>query len=316
MASPEARRAAALDWAVRTGDPRFEDWESFTQWLEADPANAVAYDTVCAAVLDGTDLLGKAGAANDGAGHAEAYEAGTARTGRASVWLGAAAAATLAVLGTLAFWHGQRSDPYTLATQPGETRVVALNGGTTITLSGGTRITLDRKNVRHARLESGEAFFAVHHDASAPFEVETAQDRLVDIGTAFDVRVAGRALAVAVSEGAVQFNPDGADIRLDAGRQLVREEGSERLVVSDLPPERVGEWREGRVTFEQSSLSDVAVELSRVTGVHFVAAETSDAARVTGSILIAPIRQDPASLAELLGIKVIRSGEDWSLSAR
>lgn len=58
---------AALDWALRTGDPGFEDWEGFTLWLGENPAHSRAYDTVSAAVAEGAERIASARPANDDA---------------------------------------------------------------------------------------------------------------------------------------------------------------------------------------------------------------------------------------------------------
>ena len=47
----------AAAWAVRTGDPAFEDWEGFTLWLERDPAH------VLRVVMEGKVSVGHAAAA-------------------------------------------------------------------------------------------------------------------------------------------------------------------------------------------------------------------------------------------------------------
>jgi ferric-dicitrate binding protein FerR (iron transport regulator) len=44
----DAAAAEAIDWLTRQRDPRFTDWEAFTAWLEADPANAARYDALAA----------------------------------------------------------------------------------------------------------------------------------------------------------------------------------------------------------------------------------------------------------------------------
>lgn len=41
--------AIAQRWAIRVGDPAFDDWEALTAWLEADPAHLAAYE----AAVDG-----------------------------------------------------------------------------------------------------------------------------------------------------------------------------------------------------------------------------------------------------------------------
>ena len=45
--SPSARQQA-IDWLIRQRDPSFADWELFTDWLEADPANNDAYAELAA----------------------------------------------------------------------------------------------------------------------------------------------------------------------------------------------------------------------------------------------------------------------------
>ena len=41
-------REQAIDWLIRQRDPAFADWEPFTDWLEADPANNEAYSELAA----------------------------------------------------------------------------------------------------------------------------------------------------------------------------------------------------------------------------------------------------------------------------
>ena len=57
MAVDEGIREQAITWAVRTGEPGFDDWETFTAWLETDPSHVRAYDEVTAAVADGAEAL-------------------------------------------------------------------------------------------------------------------------------------------------------------------------------------------------------------------------------------------------------------------
>ena len=41
-------REQAIDWLIRQRDPAFADWEPFTDWLEADPANNEIYAELAA----------------------------------------------------------------------------------------------------------------------------------------------------------------------------------------------------------------------------------------------------------------------------
>lgn len=311
MASDETIRPAvldaALDWAVRTGDPAFVDWEAFTGWLEADPAHARAYDTVAAAVDDAAGLVAQAAPANDDA------PLPAARTGRRRL-LGSVAAA-LALFGGIWLFQGQQRDLYVVQTAAGETRTVTLDPGTRIAVAGGSAVAFDRKDKRFARLDRGQALFTVRHDAAHPFEVTVGDDRLVDIGTVFDVRHDRDGLSVSVSEGAVQFDPDGADVRVSPGEVLRRKAGEDSYTLSKLDPAQVGEWRKGRLTFEGASLEEVAARLERATGIAYRAAP-GNGTPVSGSILIAPLHKDPAAIGALLGLSVRAEGRRWVIGSR
>jgi transmembrane sensor len=304
MAIDDKVREEALAWAVRTGDPAFADWDAFTLWLEADPRHAAAYDLVSAAVAEGGELIAAAPANDDGESEPPAR--------RSRGWFASGLAALLAVVAGVWTLSEQR-DLYTVATMMGETRAVTLEAGTRIELAGGSALVLDRKDKRFARLDRGQALFTVRHDAGHPFEVTVGDERLVDLGTVFDVRHEAGSLTVAVSEGAVQFDPDGAAVRISPGEVLRRTAGSDSYAVEAIPAEQVGEWREGRLTFEAASLPEVAAQLSRATGVEYVAGK--GAATVSGSILVEPLRADPAAVGPLLGLSVRAEGKRWVIGA-
>lgn len=48
---PSELNEAARHWAIRVGDPAFDDWDALTAWLEADPQHLAAYE----AAIDGAD---------------------------------------------------------------------------------------------------------------------------------------------------------------------------------------------------------------------------------------------------------------------
>jgi transmembrane sensor len=142
-------QAEAIAWHLRLRDGGAEDWDSFTQWLEADPARAKAYDAVALADAEITAEAFPPVAANDD------WQDG--RQGRRARW-GAALAALVALvlLGWLAVpWLSPAADRYDIATAAGQQRTVALGDGSAIAMNGGTRIVLDRNNARFAELVSG-----------------------------------------------------------------------------------------------------------------------------------------------------------------
>lgn len=307
MALDEVIRDQAIAWAVRTGEPGFEDWETFTVWLEQDPSHARAYDEVTAAVADAAEALPSTPPAqNDD-------EPGLPVRRRR--WLGGAIVASVAVVAALGVWQ-TRPATYAIETAPGEVRLVELEGGDRIELAGASRIVLDRRDPRRASLEQGQALFTIGHDPDEPFTLAVGEDTLVDIGTIFDVKYSSDGMALAVSEGAVVFNPARQNVRVSPGHRLTSATGSDRYRLSAVPTGDVGEWREGRLTFQDARLEDVAADLSRMTGIEFSVAALSSDRRVSGSLVVDPVRRDPRALGALLGVSVRHTGDAWEIGAR
>lgn len=304
MHAEDQIREDALAWAVLSGDPAFADWAGLTAWLEADPAHGAAYAAVTAAVADAADAL--ALAANDDA---------IASPRRTRHWLGGAVAAVLAGVLVFSLWRGP--DEGTLyQTAPGETLLVELEDGSSITLAGGTRLELPAGSDREAHLLAGEALFTIVHDETDPFVLIAGTERLVDAGTVFDVRLGQGGLSLAVSEGAVIYDPQGAEVTVRPGQLLTRAEGASTVTLGQIAPEQVGEWREGRLTFDLAPLDAVAEDLTRATGIAFAARPSSADYAVSGSLLTAPVEDDPRSLAALLNVAVRPAGNGWELAER
>jgi transmembrane sensor len=301
----------ALAWAMAMREPDFADWEGFTGWLEADPVHAAAYDAVQYALDDADAVLvalpEPVAAAEPAPEPANDNPPGWFAGRRA--WLGGAIAASLVVALTSILWFGPGGETL-YQTAPGETRLIALEDGSTVELAGGSMLALE--GARAARLEQGQALFTIRHDAADPFVLTAGGERLVDAGTVFDVRLAGEALDVAVAEGAVIVDPRGEAIRLDPGERAVRQGGRFRLAEVDTAA--VGEWRKGRISFEAASLAEIAAELTRATGTRFASEDTTT--RLSGSIAVDAVRTDPQALEPLLAVRVTRSADGWMIAAQ
>ena len=302
----ETVREQAIAWAVRTGDPAFGDWEAFTLWLEQDPAHALAYDEAVSAVADAADALQSVPQAQN-----DDEQSAAAVTRRR--WLSGAIAAGLALAAGLGAWQLQ-GGTYSVETAPGETRMIALAGGGEIALAGDSRIVLDRNDPRMASLARGQALFTIRHDEEAPFRLTVGEDTLVDVGTIFDVKRVRDGMRVAVAEGAVVFNPGRENVHLAPGQVLTR--SAEDYRVEAISVGQIGEWREGRITFQDATLAEVATDLTSATGVAFSAAPAPSQRRVSGSLLVAPVKDDPRSVGPLLGVTVRYTGEAWEIGVR
>ena len=306
MALDETIREQAVAWAVRTGDPAFDDWERFTLWLEQNAAHARAYDEVTASIADATEALPDLTVAQN-----DDEPAGIFRRR----WLGGAVAAAVTAVAAFGVWQAMPGT-YAVETAPGEMQLVELEGGSRIELAGGSRIVLDRDDPRTASLERGQALFTIDHDPADPFTVMVGEDTLVDIGTIFEVKHTAAEMVLSVSEGAVVFNPERQNVEVSPGQKLTSAAGSGAYRLGEVPEGEVGEWRDGRLTFDDARLEEVAADLSRLSGVEFAVSAQSADRRVSGSLMIEPVRRDPRALGPLLGVNIRHTGTEWEIGAR
>ncbi len=296
----------ALGWVVRTRDPDFADWDAFTAWLEADPVHASAYDAMMLAdsELDSItppEPVAIPVAANDPG----------VRTRRPLRWIGGGAIAA-ALVATVSIAVLNRSDIYSVTTRPGETRVIALDDGTTVELNGGTTMRFDRNDARFAALDTGEAAFTVRHDVANPFRVTVGDTVFEDAGTVFNIVHTDAATRIGVSEGKVIYNPQAEAIALPAGRALA--EDAQGLRVMDIAPAAVASWRQGRLVYANAAVGDISQDIGRSLGVTLTATPGARAMRFTGTIRL---DRDPAlffaQAAPLMGLTAVRQGEGWLL---
>lgn len=309
----ESALAAAIDWTIRLKDGSAEDWRAFTVWLEADPANLAAWDQVSMA----DDALAALPAAPAPV-VARADPAPSRRPApavrpapRRWLWGGGIAAALAGIVSVALL---QAPALYDIETAPGERRRIALADGSQILLNGGSRIALDSNDARFARLERGEALFTVVHDAGDPFEVEVGDDRLVDLGTVFDVVHEDGRLRVAVAEGAVLYNPGGERVRLDPGMAL-EDDGGDQLRVGPVETAAVGGWTRGQLRYAGAPLARVAADLGRATGLRITVAPAIANQPFTGLIVLDRDRELLFQrVSALLGVRAVRSDGGWTLS--
>ncbi|MBL8256067.1 MAG: FecR domain-containing protein [Pseudoxanthomonas mexicana] len=210
------------------------------------------------------DLRGITFAPRHGAGHGA----------RIPGWRNVAAALTLVAAGSAAWggWQISGREQAQYASTVGQIQTVTLPDGSTATLSSDSRLDVRiSRGERHIALLQGEAFFDVAHDTRRPFVVETGGRRVAAVGTRFSVRRDPGAVRVVVTEGKVRLESQaGADGRaqpvslLPAGS--VATAGRNGVLVRSVPvadAERYLEWRDGFLTFDDTSLADAASEFNR-----------------------------------------------------
>lgn len=312
--SAELQMDEATAWHVRLSNPAVpaDEWVAFTDWLEADSANAAAYDAVaqCDAELGDALEVSKRHsliAQNDD-------EIVSSPWYRRRSFLAIAASAALALLITPALIPGR--DLKTYETRPGETRDIALSDGSQIAMNGGTRLKLDSKTNRFARLEAGEAVFTIRHDAAIPFVVETTDATLRDIGTTFNVRQDDDGLEVTVAAGAIQYNPAQEAVTVQAGNRLQVLRKRPVPIISKIEPGAVAGWREGRLTYQDAPFRLIATDLTRSLGTPVSVSSEVANRRFTGVIRVdRDSRLFFGRLESLLGVRARHTAQGWQLTS-
>ncbi|ATQ66876.1 MULTISPECIES: FecR family protein [Methylosinus] len=246
-------RAAAIEWWVvsRAGFSR-EERARFEAWRAADPAHAAAYADIERTYAHVRSVRR--------ARRAQA-PAKTRRRERLVAGAAVALAASLAIyvaIGPLSIMLRAN-----VATGTGETRVVTLSDGSTVTLDARSAIALRfTEGERRVSLLEGEAWFEVVNDPARPFVVEAGGGTVTDLGTTFDVDIVDGGARVAVGEHSVAVASKGEMVIVEEGRQTSFAAQSPPAQPSPAP-RSLAAWRRGSLVFEDRPLGEVLRALGR-----------------------------------------------------
>lgn len=241
--------------------------EQFRAWLEADARHQAAYDEIYAHWLELSGLQGMIDPASY-------QEQGVPRAGQRFAALALtrpALAAAAGLLLTVALLFALTARPpapeagdYTTSTA--EIKEVQLPDASQATLGALSAMEVAYSATeRRVALIAGEAFFAVEPDAARPFVVVVADAEIRALGTKFEVRRSRAGVRVSVLEGKVEVKQTRLSAkRVLAAQERVRVEPSGRL--SEIQPvrqSRPGLWRQGRLVYENATLSEVMSDADR-----------------------------------------------------
>jgi ferric-dicitrate binding protein FerR (iron transport regulator) len=236
------------------------------------------------AELDDADQPGDAdaGANAHAAERAAPHPSLTGLSGRAfssGTWAAAlaAVAATAALVVSLSHPDAPAAVPaaaHTYATGPAQTANVRLRDGTRVTLAPQSRLSVpDDFGARERSVTlDGEGFFDVVHDKAVPFRVLAKNATAEDIGTRFEVSAyqdeAG--VTVIVADGAVtlgHLRPDssarGAEGVVVKRGERARAGGPDGTITVDRVSLDLVAWKEGRLSFVKTPLSEIARTIGR-----------------------------------------------------
>jgi ferric-dicitrate binding protein FerR (iron transport regulator) len=175
--------------------------------------------------------------------------------------------------------YGVASQVRTYRTAVAQEATIVLDDGSRVTLAPQTTLRLTRFGARERTMTvDGEAYFDVARAAESPFVVRSGHVTTRVLGTAFLVRhyATDAAVRVAVESGKVSVSaqsPGRPTLTLTAGRVAVVTDSSLTASADDVS--RYTGWRNGRLVFEEASITDVVNALSRWYGYQFRFADSS-----------------------------------------
>lgn len=204
-----------------------------------------------------------------------------------------------------------------VATRPGQQGTLKLADGSTVRLNGATRVQVTYQgDKRTARLLAGQAFFDVKHDTARPFTVYAGGGQARVLGTAFDVDLTRRQVALAVYRGAVGFEPVGTPhgAVVHAGYRSAITGG-----VASAPARfdaALPDWRQGWIDTAGMRLDDLVEALDRQGAVRIAAPrEPLASVKVLGRFRTDNPRQLLGAIGEGFGFTVRETGGGLTLEA-
>jgi transmembrane sensor len=275
-------RAAAWLGKRECGDWTEQDQREFTQWMEESPAHRVAVLRLEAVWEDAGRLRALGAGLESGTvpppgewQRSPFFSQPNPREPSASevvpqgnrtrpAWYATAAALLLAVALSGYLLFASRGDRYT--TPIGGVASIPLRDGSKVTLNTASvvRVELSSKE-RRIELDRGEAFFEVAPDPTRPFIVQAGEKRVVAVGTQFSVRLEGEEIRVVVTDGKVRIDGAASTVpAIPAGN--IANTGSSGIMLRKKSLAEVEDdlsWRQGYLTFRETSLADAVSEFNR-----------------------------------------------------
>ena len=193
-------------------------------------------------------------------------------------WAAAAAVALLIIGGAL--WMLLPKDPqrpFIAQTALHEQQTVTLPDGTQVTLNGGSTLTCANdfgKRDRRITFE-GEGVFDVQKDAKKPFVIQVGDYNVTVLGTQFNLSAyqQDEAYTLALMEGSVKIKYKQDSVMVKPNEQVRFDRESATFAKEPVQAADADAWTEGRLSFENIPLRDLARKLERIYDVRISIAD-------------------------------------------
>lgn len=209
----------------------------------------------------------------------------------------------------------------TFSTPVGGRKIVSLPDGSKVEMNTRTMLrTAVTGQSREVWLDKGEAYFEVAHLEGRPFVVHAGSRTVTVLGTKFSVRRDGERVTVSVVEGRVRV--DGANVRMapaaiiTAGDVAIARGPSTLLTArSEERVENGLAWRDGMLTFDQSTLGEAANEFNRYNRKRIEIADPETAEiRIGGTFKASNVDAFVRLLRDAYGLEVEDNGQVLKIS--
>ncbi len=192
-------------------------------------------------------------------------------------------AATILILINIGWWGNYfitekkvvpETPEYTLSANINSNSVITFPDKSVVYLRQGSSLRYDpefRSGERKVFLE-GEAYFEVSHDDAHPFTVNTANAKIMDLGTRFDVSAEkGTGLTrTTLVEGKVEFVTNtGKKYLLQPNDMIEFNTITNALRLQKVDPELYTSWKDGKIIFRDETLGEITRKLEKFYDVKF-----------------------------------------------
>jgi transmembrane sensor len=301
-------RREAAQWVVKfDGEFNPADVRPFRRWLSRSDEHRAAFQH-SSATWNQLDLLSRLEAYPLPADAAPAVDRRVLLAG---------GAASLLALGAGAYVTVGAGAAEAFETGVGEVRDITLSDGTTVALNAGTRVEARiRPASRSARVVRGEALFNIVAASGETFALHTVAGGVEALSGEVLVKVLPDGVRVSLMSG--QGRAWRAGFISREGRVVIEPHSEIELGDGDLSVTRIEAplesrrtlWREGRLAFDDTPLSEAVADVSRQTGVQFEFADPALAdLRVGGLINARDLDAFQLMLRQNLAVDARRRGD-------
>ncbi len=226
-----------------------------------------------------------------------------------------AASLTLLLLSTLSIWFFYRQPAVTYQTAYGEIQKLRLPDGSSVTLNANSTLRYPPASMHSTRRIvhlQGEAYFEiVRKKEPVSFIVVTDNGEVEVLGTQFNVNSRHEKTKVVLNEGKVKFNvTEDQNTLLEPGDMVEYSKENNELKRQKVNPEMHSSWRNHKLTFDDTSLPELARILEDSYGLQVVISRQALLdKKITGEISAKNVDVILKAISKLLHVKVTRSGK-------